>query len=819
MQGIADWFNDSVDGVNSKQDTITIVGGADAAGVIAGETISGGVTPTYKMTSYTGKRMNQMFDSWDLLGEFVISGFPSAITKWVDRQIARFKKSLMPPAIKLRYPVWQQGNALAAVIEDTSTDWADVLNYIANLPVVNIKTERIQVDLPAVSSQDLALMKKNMIDWINDIGSQMESKWCMNIPKHASGTDEYRQGYRYDFMAYGSDVETVTNEEGEEVFDAASLATLFVDEGCTLVDNSKFKTSLVVDASELGSSVKRNLEIIDVYLALPQTIYQYKYALEIYAKQIMDQIRQLVQITGGWFVMNMKVIQQWFTFIKMIQTIIQGWEALISIINGIVQSCSTCKSYRLDLTTWIMELIGGMIPTPPDINFPRWPDVVVDVSGVTLEMDIRWPSLDIRPVPFDFPVLPRLNLPEIPPFKIDYNYQLALPSVPILPPPPDLPPLPSLQVLPDWELPYLDAPPKLPAAPGSIKSFLSVVETVMNIACFIYTNNIVFPATTTGKGTQDVPIWMTAIKPNFAAGIAASFVPVPFPVFDMWIAQCEVLTERPMSPVLPIDFSFNWNIGDIDLTIVDEIVAYATVDAVIDLDPTYTFYESADRVNEMTKNFNEDLQGTLDAIQEDLDEEAGKMNERFAAEQDRWEESKDNFEEYMAHNVGLRHFQEKINAQQEKFDEIDANSKALTAEMLEDMEALSDQMEECMKSYENDANGDPVGDSAACKSGYGEDDEDEETAMFLYPQLQCSPTSLYAGHVKQAAAKQRYLAQLVAPHTEESQKYYASLETGLHSIQQKQEARDNNFEDTIRQYFSVLAGRDISFGELRNTFE
>jgi hypothetical protein len=44
--------------------------------------------------------------------------------------------------------------------------------------------------------------------------------------------------------------------------------------------------------------------------------------------------------------------------------------------------CGVCNNERYDLMGWIIKLISMLIPSIPIIQFPKWPDIIVDLHNI-----------------------------------------------------------------------------------------------------------------------------------------------------------------------------------------------------------------------------------------------------------------------------------------------------------------------------------------------------------------------------------------------------------------------------------------------------
>ncbi|MDR2639901.1 MAG: hypothetical protein LBC61_00755 [Candidatus Peribacteria bacterium] len=64
--------------------------------------------------------------------------------------------------------------------------------------------------------------------------------------------------------------------------------------------------------------------------------------------------------------------------------------------------------------TFIWELVSAVVPSIPVIEFPKWPDIIVDLHNIRASLDISLPEFKITPRPLILPDLPDLSLPDTP---------------------------------------------------------------------------------------------------------------------------------------------------------------------------------------------------------------------------------------------------------------------------------------------------------------------------------------------------------------------------------------------------------------------
>lgn len=103
-----------------------------------------------------------------------------------------------------------------------------------------------------------------------------------------------------------------------------------------------------------------------------------------------------------------------------------------------------------------------MIPKPPIIQFPKWPDIILDLHNIRAGLVIYLPEFSLNPRPIVLPTLPALRLPDTP------SAYLSVPTLSLLPTF-TIPDLPDLPTLPSVELPNLPPPPRIPKLFGAVE--------------------------------------------------------------------------------------------------------------------------------------------------------------------------------------------------------------------------------------------------------------------------------------------------------------------------------------------------------------
>lgn len=119
-----------------------------------------------------------------------------------------------------------------------------------------------------------------------------------------------------------------------------------------------------------------------------------------------------------------------------------------------------------------------IIPKIPVIQFPKWPDIILDLHNIRAGMVIYMPDFRFSKRPIILPNLPALILPDIP------NLKVSLPALPVLPTI-KLPELPDLPSLPRVTLPDLPPPPKLPKMFASLEIIADIMKLIAKAMCIL----------------------------------------------------------------------------------------------------------------------------------------------------------------------------------------------------------------------------------------------------------------------------------------------------------------------------------------------
>jgi hypothetical protein len=204
----------------------------------------------------------------------------------------------------------------------------------------------------------------------------------------------------------------------------------------------------------LLASINENLKRIEEYKNFPVKLQKYITWKQRYLAQILCYIETVQEMTTGWLKDNSIRFRKWAELWVLIRAIADGWQPLLDTLSQKDAQCAVCHNERYNAKQWKYKIISLLIPSIPVIQFPRWPDIVLDLSDVRLGFNISMPNFQFNLKPIRLPSLPTLSLPDAP--------NVTIGPIDVLPPIPPLPDLPDLGSMPVIKLPNLPPPPKIP---------------------------------------------------------------------------------------------------------------------------------------------------------------------------------------------------------------------------------------------------------------------------------------------------------------------------------------------------------------------
>ncbi len=236
----------------------------------------------------------------------------------------------------------------------------------------------------------------------------------------------------------------------------------------------------------LTSSIEQNLARIEEYKRFPQKLQKYITWKQRYMTQLICNVNMIEQVTVGWMRDNGLRFRKWAEFYVLLKTVVSTWQPMIDIFKNAEARCSVCRNERYDAKYFLFKLISALIPSVPVLQFPRWPNIILNLSDVRLAMSVKVPEFVFNVRPIRLPNLPELGLPGMP------GANLALPKLDVIPPLPILPELPDLPSLPRIQFPNLPPPPKLPKLFGSVQAMLKIIDLFLKVRCYVQ-NTVLVP--------------------------------------------------------------------------------------------------------------------------------------------------------------------------------------------------------------------------------------------------------------------------------------------------------------------------------------
>ncbi len=408
-----------------------------------------------------------------------VAGFPSFITDWVTAQLEEIITKLTDfPTLFVILPdfssiqgadwweyfkdleSWQQDaynssspgntnlvwwdfiNNTATSVEKQTSGIKEVYDFLWRVPFVSISWEPININIPWIDKKTLEstkLLWQNSLEWYKE---------------------EIEQAVASRTLWLSCDEKTDPQEKEE------------------CLEENALSQKILLDANRFVSSVEKNIQVIDSYGEIPQKLARLANKKQDYLEQVLCNIDNIQEITWWWLSRNGKIFRTWVELYILIKAILKSWQLLADIFFDFEAQCHECKNERSDLMTFIMQLISFLIPKIPVIQFPKWPDIVLDLHSIRLNLNIVLPEFDFNQRPIILPPLPELNLPSAPSVNIVIPELEVLPSI-------DIPTLPDLPNLPTVRLPDLPPAPKLPKLFAELEWVLNIFKLIVKIMCIV----------------------------------------------------------------------------------------------------------------------------------------------------------------------------------------------------------------------------------------------------------------------------------------------------------------------------------------------
>lgn len=313
----------------------------------------------------------------------------------------------------------------------------DIYDALNNFPLLNIHPVDIPIKVPHLSRGQILALQADLLAWKEDAKKEIErakKNWA-NCP------------------------------EGKTPSECSAWNAV--------------RNKILVNADHLLSTVDQNLNTLENFLNQPFDIADIDAMVAQWINELLCFLDLTVLDLTEWFEKNRRRLEDWIQLYYVLKEIAKSWEALKDVFLDYERYCHLCKTDRGENVVTVFQMFFNAIVSPPIIQFPRLPDVTIDLSKIKGGINIPVPRPRLQFVAITFPKLPLLRLPNAP------TVDVTLPGIPLLP---DLtididaliPPFPDI---PRITLPDLPPAPRLPDFPGVISSLLSVIRPYLQILC------------------------------------------------------------------------------------------------------------------------------------------------------------------------------------------------------------------------------------------------------------------------------------------------------------------------------------------------
>lgn len=398
------------------------------------------------------EKISEMYDKW--------ASKWKEIEEWLKKEVEGLKKQKEQLKCWSDW-IWAENNIKCYSLEfeiqkaelekDTTVNqkasWIRaVYEFLSNLPLIAISPEKVYVNVPNIDQNtvnkaiaDFEITKKQWEDELD------RAQWVWTLWAYCTWT-------------------WADKEECEKQNEIANKVRL--------------------NAQNMIDSIDKNIEILNDYKNFPEKLNKLIRFKEIRLEQLLCNVDTIAYVLGWRIWDNWKRFKAWVELYIIIKAILKSWQLLIDIFIDYDAACHECKNERHDLMYFIWKLISMVIPKIPVIQFPKWPDIYLDLHNIRAWITIWLPDFEFNLRPILLPSLPNLYLPDVP------NVNINLPEIPLLPVI-EIPDLPELPTLPEVKLPDLPPPPKLPKMFGALEAILNILKIITKVMCILRTSPFV----------------------------------------------------------------------------------------------------------------------------------------------------------------------------------------------------------------------------------------------------------------------------------------------------------------------------------------
>jgi len=137
-----------------------------------------------------------------------------------------------------------------------------------------------------------------------------------------------------------------------------------------------------VNVDNTIQSIDKNIKVLDGYAKFPEKLYKLLSWKETFIEQVLCNVSAIQEVTVGWMSRNGKRFKAWVELYILIKAILKSWQLMLDVFTGYEAECSACKNERWNLYHFIFKLISMILPQIPVIQFPKWPDIILDLHNI-----------------------------------------------------------------------------------------------------------------------------------------------------------------------------------------------------------------------------------------------------------------------------------------------------------------------------------------------------------------------------------------------------------------------------------------------------
>lgn len=362
---------------------------------------------------------------------------PEKFTESTREKIQRFGRDQVKSAYDTIAPVSKIVKDAGETVESIE----DIYKILRSVPLLDIREKIIPIAVPTLSKEQMYAGISDFDLWLKEADQEI-ADWKDFVTKW-----ECPRGYPKDKCA---DAKKAWKKMSEEVD---------------------------VAYSGMSTSLEHNKKVLESYANLGNIVSFYEQEFAKYVFGIVCYVDAITDLMDGWFQRNSERAKSWIRFFKTAREILKEWQNIVKMLDEPMKKCNKCTTDNYETGGTVFDIVFGSIPTPPVVEFPKLPNIVLDVSQIKAALTVEVPRLEFYPLPIALQALPRLKLPRVP------TVTLVIPDIKRLDALEPFQKLPDFPDLPIPKLPDIPPPPSLPTVTGDLSKIMELANKLLKIWC------------------------------------------------------------------------------------------------------------------------------------------------------------------------------------------------------------------------------------------------------------------------------------------------------------------------------------------------